>query len=379
MTAINIPKILHAYKLYYPHKGGVQTVMKQLAEGLSEHYSSEILVSLPHCGIGSQDVINNIPIKRESSLGTLLSLPIAPFYPIQFWRDASRVNIVHYHFPMPWIDLAVSLNFPKKTKLIVHWHSDIIAQKKTAYLLSPCIHRCLKRADRIIVTSPQMFENSRWLKNYREKCTVIPLGVNVGLWDQLTLSEQDTVTELRKQYPQLILAVGRLVAYKGFNVLIEAMRKIKGHLIIIGRGVEEQNLRKMISNYGLSDRIQLLDDVTQEQLKCFYHAANFFAFPSISENEAFGIVQLEAMACGKAIINTHLSSGVTWVARHEQEAITIPPNQVAPLVKAMQMLLNQNELADKLGKNGYKRVQEEFGLNKLLKSVGDVYGELGKA
>lgn len=376
MSLINNPTILHAYKLYSPHKGGIQTVIQQLAEGLFAQYPAEVLVSLPDCGKGYHDRINQIDVNRAFSFGSYLSLPIAPLFPIQFWRKAAKVKIVHYHFPMPLVDLAVSLYFPRNTKLIVHWHSDIIEQKKTAKLLSPCIHRCLKRADQIIVTSPNLLNTSSWLASYKDKCTIIPLGIDVEKWNKLTAQDQEQITQLRQQYPNLILSVGRLVAYKGFNVLIEAMRQINAQLIIIGQGVEELKLRKLIVDYGLTDRVHLFKNVPNEQMKYFYHAAKIFAFPSITANEAFGIVQLEAMACGKPIINTNLNTGVPWVARDQQEAITVPAGEVKPLIKAIELLLQQPILMQKLAENAYQRVNEAFTLSKLLDNVSKIYEEV---
>lgn len=375
---MNLPhplKVLHAYKLYYPHEGGIQTIMQLLASGLQHRCQSDILVSVP-AGLGSNDLSGESCIYRTSSCGTLLSLPIAPTYPLHFWRLASRVNIVDYHFPMPLVDLAVSLYFPRNTRLIIHWHSDIVAQQRTAKIIAPLIHRCLKRANRIIVASPELIRYSHWLQPYQEKCTVVPFGIDISLWNQLSETEQQQVVELRQKYPQLILAVGRLVPYKGFSVLIEAMRQVEGQLIIVGRGPEEQKLKTMIETYGLANRVILLGRAQRNYLKCLYHAAKIFVLPSISANEAFGMVQLEAMAAHKPIINTSLHSGVPWVARDQQEAITVPPHQIEPLQQAINLLLSQPGFAQNLADNAYRRVEAEFTLPLFLEKTYQVYEEV---
>src|SRR5262249_49867238 len=150
-----------------------------------------------------------------------------------------------YHFPMPWVDIAASIYLPKKTKLVVHWHSEIVKQKKAAKVLSVFIHRCLQRATKIVVADKIYLENSPTLSHYRNKCVVIPLGIAPTDWQTVNSDEKAKIIAYKQQYKVLILAVGRLTSYKGFNVLISAMQYIDGDLILVGQGRLDAELKNL--------------------------------------------------------------------------------------------------------------------------------------
>jgi len=372
---LKLPRILHAFKAYYPSKGGVERLMYTLAIGHRKKFNSEVLV----CKQGIRSVseqLDGVQVQRVGTIGQLLSMPIALAYPIKFWRRARSVAIVVYHYPFPLVDLAVSLFFPKKTKLVILWHSEIVAQKKVAKWLKPLFKACLKRADKIIVSCEQMVEFSPQLANYVQKCESIPFGLDLSHYEVLSSVEQQTIASIQNRYGKFILAVGRLVSYKGFEVLIAAMREIDAHLVIIGKGPRYDDLNALIINYGLREKISILDHVDDAQLKCYYHACSVFAFPSITENEAFGLVQLEAMACAKPIVNTHLKSAVPWVARDGQEAITVEPRNVQQLAKALSELLHDEKLAYEMGQRGLARVKKTFNVEQMLAKTQRLFYQL---
>lgn len=125
-----LPRILHAYKTYYPDTGGISTIVQSIAEGLQSSNYHEVLCTHKKFS-GIIDTINQINIRRLGSLGNLFSLPLSPHYPFILWKLTHQFDILDYHFPMPWVDLAVAGYLPKSLKFIVHWHSEIIRQKKT--------------------------------------------------------------------------------------------------------------------------------------------------------------------------------------------------------------------------------------------------------
>ena len=210
--------VLHAYKVYAPEVvGGIPEVIRQLAMGLSASCRAEILVSRTS-GFGSVETGEGAPIRRTPSLGSLASMPIAPSYPFHLWGSARRADLVAYHAPFPLVDLTVSTHFPSDTALVVHWHSEIVAQRRLLPLVAPLIRRTLRRADRIIVSSPAMIERSPFLGPFAEKCAVIPYGIDLDQWTALTPSQQVHVEQLRALHPRLVVAAGRLVRYKGYDV-----------------------------------------------------------------------------------------------------------------------------------------------------------------
>jgi rhamnosyl/mannosyltransferase len=367
------PRILHAYKSYYPDEGGIPTVIKLITEGLQDQAYQEVLSATPGL-CKKKDIVNKVQVHRMPSFGEVLSLPIAPTYPFAFWKKAGQFDIVDYHFPMPWIDVSVACYFPKQTKLVVHWHSDIVRQKRTGQLLGPAIDRCLARADKIIVANEAILPPR--LAQYRDKCAVIPFGIEVNQWQKINPIEQNRIDHYRKQYKNFILGVGRLVPYKGFATLIDAMQNVDAQLVIVGQGPLEEELKNQIQKLNLTDRVHLVGKVNNSELKSLYYAAEIFAFPSITENETFGMVQLEAMACGKAIVNTSLQSGVPAVARHQQEALTVTPGNAQELSQALTTLLTNDELRNKLAANSVARVNSEYTIERFLERMMAVYEEL---
>lgn len=366
-------KVLHAYKVYLPHNGGIPAVISRITTGLHSHVKSTILVAQPKCALGVSEFYKKIFVTRSLSLGNLFSMPLAPFYIFNFWHKARKSSVVHCHYPFPLNDLAVTLWFPKKTALIIHWHAEITAQKRLLPLVKPLINHCLKRADKIIVSNPCMVDASAYLKLYREKCEVIPYGIQTDHMQALTVESQQKIKNLQQCYPRLILAVGRLVSYKGFDVLLKAMQQIDGQLCIIGEGVLNNELQQYSETLGLSDRVIFAGRVSDQELLHFYHACRIFAFPSVTEAEAFGLVQLEAMLCKKPIVNTQLNSAVPWVARHQQEALTVMPNDYKAFATALQQLLDDTELANRLGEAGYQRAISEFSEQVFLTRINTLY------
>jgi len=352
--------------------GGIPEVIRLVAGGLSRNCSSRILVSRMQ-GRGNKEVMDQVPVHRVSSLGNLLSMPLAPTYPVALWVGAYQTDLVAYHAPFPLVDLATSLHFPRHTALVVHWHAEIVAQRRLLPVVAPLIRRTLARADRIIVSSQALIDNSHVLRPFADKCVVIPFGIESSIWSRLSAEETTNVAELRACSPRLVVAVGRLVRYKGFDVLIEAMRKVDGQLTIVGTGPLEQALRHQIAAAGLAQRVQIAGYLPQPQLKCLLHASRVFVLPSVADNEAFGIAQLEAMACAKPIVNTRLSTGVPWVARDGLEAVTVAPGAVDDLASAVGMLLDDKEKAATLGSAGLRRVADQFGLADFLTNVLAVY------
>ena len=370
---LRLLRVVHAYKVYTPEViGGIPEVIRLVAGGLAQSCSSRILVSRMR-GRGGSEMMGKVPVHRVTSLGNLLSMPLAPTYPLSLWASAYHADLVAYHAPFPLVDLAVSFHFPRHTALIVHWHAEIVAQRRLLPVVAPLIRRTLARAERIIVSSQAMIDGSPTLRPFAGKCAVVPFGIDASAWSTLSAEESAKVAELRARCPRLVVAVGRLVRYKGFDVLIEAMRNVDGQLTIVGTGPLEHALNRQITEAGLAHRIQIAGYLPQAQLKCLLHASRVFVLPSVADNEAFGIAQLEAMACAKPVVNTRLSTGVAWVARDGVEAVTVAPGAVDDLARALGQLLDDDARAARLGSAGRQRVADQFGLTEFLAGVLAVY------
>jgi glycosyltransferase involved in cell wall biosynthesis len=305
-------------------------------------------------------------------------MPISPSFPFLVWGVAKRVDVVDYHAPFPLVDLAVSLWFPRRTALIVHWHSEIIAQRRMLPIVGPFIRRTLRRADRIVVSTPAMIEQSPFLKPFADKCVVIPYGIDVDYCKDLDTGDIARIAELRALHPRLIVATGRLVPYKGFGVLIDAMRDVDGTLVIVGTGPLESALRRQIEEAGLGDRVHLVGYLERPELRCLLHACRVFTMPSVEESETFGIAQVEAMACGKPVVNTRLLTGVPWVARDGSEAMTVPPGNPDALAASLSFLLDHPGDAAAMGARSLLRAETTFSFGTFLSETLKVYQDTVK-
>jgi rhamnosyl/mannosyltransferase len=273
----------------------------------------------------------------------------------------------------------VALGLPRETALVVHWHGEIVRQRSLTGLVAPFVRRTLARAQRIVVSHPALVSASPFLAPHAEKCAVVPFGIDVTYWAELDGAQRRRVEELRSRYPRLVIATGRLVPYKGFAVLIEALRDLDATAIIVGEGPLRPDLLRLAQQRGVAARLILAGMLSRDDLKVHLHAAQLYAFPSVGTAEAFGIVQLEAMAVGLPIVNTNLPTGVPHVARHGQEALTVPPSDPAALAAAIARLLDDRALAQRLGAAGRRRATTEYDLGNFVKRMEDVYEEAVRA
>lgn len=369
-------KILHTYKAFLPDvEGGVIQVISGLTSPPEQAIDTDILVartsgasrSFQHDGINTHAV---------SSLGTLMSMPIAPGYVTAFARRVRNVDLVVHHTPFPLADLAIALALPRRVKLIVHWHADIVGRQFLHRLLTPIIQAVLRRADRIIVSDEAMIETSSALSRHRAKCTVIPYGVDVEYWRNLNSDECNDVAALRKEMPRLVVAVGRLVGYKGFENLIRALQHVDATVAIVGEGALADELRELAGTLKVADRIKFFGRLPRSEIKCLIHAGRVLAMPSVSAAESFGLVQLEAMAAGRPVINTSLATAVPRVARNGLEALTVPPEDAKALAAAITRLLDDPSYARDLGVAAQARAEERYRLDRFRSENVRLYREV---
>ncbi len=372
-------RVLHSYKVFPPDiVGGITEVMAYIAEGMAPRHESSVLVARSR-GWGRRYIWESLPVEALFSFGTLLSTPIAPSFPFVLAKRSRKTDLVALHQPFPLNDIGVALGLPRETAVVVHWHGEIVRQRSLTGLVAPFIRRTLARAQRIIVSHPTLVSVSPFLAPHSEKCAIIPFGIDVAYWAELDGAQRRRVEELRSRYPRLVLATGRLVPYKGFDVLIEALRRVDATAIIVGEGPLRHNLLRLAQQRGVADRLILAGRLSRDDLKVHLHAARLYAFPSVGVAEAFGIVQLEAMAVGLPIVNTNLPTGVPHVARHGLEALTVPPNDPAVLATAIGQLLDDAALAQPLGAAGRRRATTEYDLQNFVKRIEDVYDQAVRA
>jgi len=362
------PRVAHVGKFYPPHRGGIETHLEAMCKALTAWFDLEVIVANDGRRTVNQ-VLDGVSIKRLGSWFNFAGAPVCPAM-VKAIRDA-RADLVHLQWPNPMAFVAY-LASKHQGPLVVSWQSDVIRQKTLDRLFAPITRAVLERAALILVSSPNYAASSRFLAEHRGTCRVVPLAISSELFRQF---DPAAVERIRKRYGnRIVLSVGRLVYYKGIEYLIRAMTRVRGTLLIIGEGPLRSKLERQSRASGVADRVIFLGDVAD--LVPFYHACDVFVLPSIARSEAFGIVQLEAMACAKPIVNTRLDSGVPFVSPDGLTGITVTPADEEVLAKAVTMLLDDPQLRDKFGQAGLRRVREEFAVDKMAILVRAIYDEL---
>jgi rhamnosyl/mannosyltransferase len=359
------PRVLHIGKFYPPYKGGMETHLQELCRGLAQRVDLEVIVS----NNSRETFVENDGPIRIQRIGNLMNLASAPICPgMSAAIRSTPADIVHLHAPNPTAVLAYFAS-SHAGRLVVTHHSDIVRQRFLKLALKPLLRRLMARADALICFSPNYAETSLLLKQHRDKCHVIPHGIDPNVFENV---DENEVQAIRNKYGKhIVLAVGRLVYYKGIEYLIRAMSDVDAALIIIGTGPLHDQLRNTARKCGVLDRVHLVGQV--ENVVPFYHAARVFVLPSVARSEAFGIVQLEAMACGTPVINTHLDSGVPYVSLHDASGLTVPPADVASLRGAINRVMGDEILYQRLSRGARNRVGELFTATGMADRTFKIY------
>jgi len=371
---MNKIKVLQVNKMYYPVTGGVERVVQQIAEGLNDRTDMKVLVCQKK-GRGMVENVNGVEVHKASSLGVAFSTPIS----FSFFRQLRVLrkdrDILHIHMPFPLADVALWL-YGFKGKIALWWHADIVKQKKLLLLYKPFMTWLLRRADCIMTATQGHIDDSSFLQPYQDKCVIIPFGVDKALFEK---SDQLTAKPRKNGEPLRFLFVGRLIYYKGCEYLLEAMAKVEGAtLTIIGEGPLEQSLREQARRLRIDRRVEFRGSVDDNALAQAFADCDVFVLPSIAKTEAFALVQIEAMAYGKPVINTSLPSGVPHVSPDDITGLTVPPEDSDALATAMQKLVDDADLRERFGKAAYARAREEYPMDKMLDRIYNEYERLLK-
>jgi rhamnosyl/mannosyltransferase len=362
-------KVLHVGKYYPPVRGGMERVLQLLCEGERRQVDSRVLVA----GTGRttvHEVRNGVPVARAGSLATIGSVALSPVLPLELFRTRRDITVLHEPNPVALVSDCVTVG---RGPLVVYFHSEVVrAEWKYALLYRPLLRRVLDRAARIIVASPSMAESAEQLAAYRHKCVVIPYGIDTAPLAATPAVRARAATLRGGLGEPLVLFTGRLVPYKGVDVLLRAMATIDARLVVVGdgpmRGALEEQARATCGG-----RVRFAGSVGDEELTALYHACDVFVLPSVTRAEAFGMVQIEAMACGKPVVSTSVPSGVPWVNQHQKTGLIVPPADADALAGAIRCLLGDPSLRARLGEGGRCRVACEFTAVRMAERTVALY------
>jgi glycosyltransferase involved in cell wall biosynthesis len=365
-------RIVHLAKYHSPLYGGMESHVETLASKQAKLGADVTILCVNSFDRNSklshrteteisfkEDRLQVIKVRRLFSFLKIDFCPSLIFYILYFSKLPDTIFHVHTPNPTMLIALVLTGNF---NKLVVTHHSDIIKQRFAKYLFRPIEHLIYSRAKIVLTTSKNYQYGSKFLHLYENKLGVLPLGLDISTFASPNKNTLDRSQELKAKYGDIIwLAVGRLVYYKSFHIALSALQYVPGNLLIVGTGPLKEKLQELAHQLNVADRVIWFGKTSESDLVAAYHAATALWFPSNVRSEAFGIVQVEAMASGCPVINCEIpGSGVPWVCRHEEEGLTLPINDSFLFGMAARRILTETGLRERLA-NGGRRRAEKFG------------------
>ncbi|WP_230379879.1 glycosyltransferase family 4 protein [Pseudomonas putida] len=366
-------KVLHFFKTYYPDSmGGIEQVIFQIAEGTQAHgVEPEVLY------LSSRGAARNEPVANHLTHRAKLDLHVASTgFSLSAFKDfaelARKADIVHFHFPWPYMDLvhfATRLNKPT----VVSYHSDIVKQKWLLKLYQPLMNRFFSSVDRIVASSPNYAAHSPVLTQFKDKVSIIPYGLDRSTYPKA--SAEKLAYWRQRLGERFFLFVGALRYYKGLDYLLEAARISGLPVVIMGGGFLEQQLRQQASDAGLS-QVQFLGGLPDEDKVALLELCYAFTFPSHLRSESFGISLLEAAMYGKPLISCEMGSGTTFINLADQTGLVVPPRDAPALAQAMQRLWDDPAQAQAMGVAAQQRFEHVFTASAMANAYAELYRSL---
>lgn len=362
---------------FYPIKGGVEKVMYDLMSGLSESdygIDCDMLCGNVEHGSRRMRLNGHAQIICSRTMFRLASTMITPSMILTLRKECRHYDLIHVHHPDPMAALALYCS-GYKGKVVLHWHSDVLKQRLLLKLYKPLQDWLIRRADRIVCTTPVMKEESSYLQDVQDKTIVIPIGI-----EPLEV-KMNSVKVVRKQYKgkKIVFSLGRLVEYKGYPYLIEAAKYLPDNYVVVigGEGPLWDDLNRQVIESGLRKKVVLLGFIANEQRQAYYGACDVYCMSSILKTEAFGIVQIEAMSCGKPVVATNIGgSGVSWVNKHGYSGLNVEPRNAKALAEAIVAVTEEKETYARYCEQATSRYWKTFTQNRMLDACAQLYDEL---
>lgn len=365
-------KVLQLGK-FYPIRGGVEKVAYDLMIGLSEQnvYCDMMCAALQ----GGNRII---PVNDHAKIiccHTWLKAAATMISPAMIFalrKIQKQYDIIHVHHPDPMACLALFLS-GYKGKVILHWHSDIQKQKTLLKLYQPLQEWLLRRACLVVGTTPVYLSESPFLQKVQRKTVCLPIGVE----PMKPIPEKAEAIRRKYNGKKIVFSLGRLVAYKGYHFLVAAATFLKDNFVVLigGTGALKDELQKEINELGLQKNVELLGRISDEDLPAYYGACDVFCLSSVQKTEAFGIVQIEAMSCGKPIVATNIpQSGVSWVNKNGISGLNVTPGNARELAKAIEEVTKDKTVYQHYATGVTNRYKELFTKEKMIEKCLNIYG-----
>ena len=360
-------RVIHFGKFYPPHRGGIETFLADLCEGLAgRDVQCEVVVSAEPGEMGGR-IEHEVNLRRLTCLGVVKSVPICPDAP---WAlNRMEADIIHVHHPNPLADACLRVSKPRG-RIVVTYHSDVVGHGMLGAMYERTIRRTLGMADAIVTASDEYVKSSSVLKLFYSKLRVIPYGIDCE--ESMGLRRPFGGVSREPRY----LFLGRLVPYKGVSVFLRALRHVRGRAWIAGSGPLENALKREAGEVGVSDRVEFLGEVSEEEKRQRLAACDVFVLPSITRAEAFGIVLLEAMAARRPVVASDLPTGVRMLVRDGVNGRRFAPGDVQSLADALRDVISDPARAQRMGEAGARMVRTQYTTRRMVDDYLALYEEL---
>jgi len=382
-------RVCHLGKFYPPAAGGIESHLQTLAQAQARLGMMVDVLCVNHRDRRGADVTwrafartrtvreqeGQVRLLRLGRHASLARLDCCLGLPRRLWRlSPDHYDLLHVHVPNPTMVLGLILCRPR-VPWVISYHSDVIRQKALLFLQRPFENWVFRRARAIFAASPPYLAGSSYLQRFADKVAINPYGIDLAAFVHPSAAARQAAERFRAAYGQpLWLAIGRLVYYKGLANAVRALTQVPGRLMVVGDGPLRGELQRQAQAAGLAHRIEWHAGLSRDELIGAYLAATALWFPSNARSEAFGIVQIEAMACGTPVINTAIpGSGVAWVSRDGESGLTVPVDDWKALAQAANRLSCDAKLRERLSARARQRAIQEFDAERMAQRTQQVY------
>ena len=367
-------RVLHFYKTYYPESwGGVEQVIRQMCVATGRLGVTNEVLTLTRGGAADRIEIDGHTVHRVPQAFEVASNSVSFGVIRKLARLAREADVIHYHFPWPFMDLAHFMARIDKPS-VVTYHSDIVRQKALLKVYGPLKRRFLADVDAIVATSPNYFASSEVLKRYNGKVHTIPFGLDKSTYPQPVPALLEKWRE-RTAGERFFLFVGVLRYYKGLHILLDAMAQLDYPVVIVGAGPIEQELKQHAQRLGLT-HVRFVGAVDEDDKVALLSLCYAMAFPSHLRSEAFGISLLEGAMYGKPMISSEIGTGTTYINSHGETGLVVPPSDPDAFAAAMRTLWDNPDMAAAMGRKAEARYHELFTAEKMARDYVDLYKKL---
>ncbi len=366
-------RVLHFYKTARPDSmGGVEQAIHQMAKGTSERGVTTGVLTLTRNRRPETVELNGYRVYRVRRHLRFASTDFSLSAFQAFGRLAKTADVIHYHFPWPFMDvLHFACRIRKPT--LVTYHSDIIRQRHLLKLYRPLMNRFLANVDRIVVTSPNYLATSDVVRRYSGKTAVIPIGLDKTSYPQ---ASSGRLAFWRGQLgPRFFLFVGVIRYYKGLHILIEAARGTDFPIVIVGAGPIEEALKDHARRLGLRN-VRFLGTLPDEDKVALLTLCHAVVFPSHLRSEAFGISLLEGAMFGKPMISSEIGTGTSFINIAGETGLVVPPGDPVALRQAMRHLWEHPRVSMEMGRRAEDRYWSHFTADRMVDEYVGLYREL---